>query len=94
MIIWPLQDRLRSTSPERQTVLLARAFFYAGQAATVVTFRPGWVLAPTLGGVRHLTLQAFDTGLNGLAPGLVRAARVAAPDAVLLHGTNGQWPRG
>ncbi len=86
MIIWLLQDRLRSGGTERQTVLLARAFRDAGHEVTVVTFRPGGVLAPTLGGVRQHTLQRFDTGLNWFAPGLVRAARAAAPDVVLCMG--------
>ena len=86
MIIWLLQDRLRSGGTERQTVLLARAFQAAGHAVTVVTFRPGGVLAPTLAGLSHRVLQPFDTGLNWFAPGLIRAARAAAPELVLCMG--------
>ena len=86
MIIWLLQDRLRNGGTERQTVLLARAFHGAGHAVTVVTFRPGGVLESTLGAIAHRVLQGFDTGLNWFAPGLVRAARAAAPDVVLCMG--------
>ena len=86
MIIWLLQDRLRSGGTERQTVLLARAFQSAGHAVTLVTFRPGGVLAPTLVGLTHRALQPFDTRLNWFAPGLVRSARAAAPDLVLCMG--------
>ncbi len=86
MMIWLLQDRLRSGGTERQTVLLARAFSAAGHGVTVVTFRPGGVLEPTLGGISHRVLQGFDTGLNGWAPGLLGAARAANPEVVLCMG--------
>ena len=86
MRIWLLQDRLRSGGTERQTVLLARAFHASGHEVTVVTFRPGGVLKPTLGTLPHRVLQGFDTGLNWFAPGLVRVARAAAPEVVLCMG--------
>ncbi|MFA6959282.1 MAG: glycosyltransferase [Opitutaceae bacterium] len=86
MKIWLLQDQLRSGGTERQTLLLARAFLDAGHAATVVTFRPGGTLAPALGSIPRRVLQPFDTGLNGFAPGLLRAARTAAPDVILCMG--------
>ncbi len=86
MKIWIVQDRLRSGGTERQTVLLARAFTDAGHATTVVTFRPGGVLATTLATLPHRALQPFDTGLNWFAPGLVRYARPASPDVVLCMG--------
>jgi len=86
MKIWLLQDRLRSGGTERQTVLLARAFTAAGHEVTAVTFRPGGVLVPTLEGVRQQVLQPFDTGFNWFAPGLIRAARAAAPEVVLCMG--------
>ena len=86
MKIWLLQDRLRSGGTERQTVVLARAFHAAGHSVTVVTFRPGGVLESTLGAIPHRVLQGFDTGLNWFAPGLVRAARTAAPEVVLCMG--------
>jgi glycosyltransferase involved in cell wall biosynthesis len=86
MKIWILQDRLRSGGTERQTILLAGEFASAGHLAEVVTFRPGGVLSLTLAPLVPHALQPFDTGLNWFAPGLLRAARRAAPDVVLCMG--------
>lgn len=86
MKIWILQDRLRSGGTERQTILLAKEFTSAGHAAEVVTFRPGGALSPTLSPLVPRVLQPFDTGLNWFAPGLLRAARHAAPEVILCMG--------
>jgi glycosyltransferase involved in cell wall biosynthesis len=86
MKIWLLQDHLRSGGTERQTILLAHAFVAAGHAVEVVAFRPGGALAPTLGPLASRALQPFDTTLNWFAPGLLRAARRAAPDVILCMG--------
>ncbi|EIQ00711.1 glycosyltransferase [Opitutaceae bacterium TAV1] len=96
MKICILQDFLRNGGTERQTVLLARAFAAEGHAVTVLTFRPGGVLAAGLaetGGrtpapqrPRHEVLQPFDTRINGFAPGLARRLRRIAPDVVLCMG--------
>jgi glycosyltransferase involved in cell wall biosynthesis len=86
MKIWLLQDHLRSGGTERQTILLARAFAGSGHAVEAVTFRPGGTLAATLAPVPHRCLQVFDTTFNWFAPGLLRAARAAAPDVILCMG--------
>ncbi len=87
MKILLLQDYLRSGGTERQSVLLAQAFAAAGHPATLLTFRPGGRLAPTVGpAVPHQALQPFDCGLDWFAPGLHRAVARAAPDVVLCMG--------
>jgi glycosyltransferase involved in cell wall biosynthesis len=88
MKILLIQDRLRGGGTERQTVFLARAFARSGHAVTLLTFRPGGPLAAEIvdTGVAHRVLQPFDTGLDWFAPGLVRAARAAAPDIILCMG--------
>ena len=86
MNIWLVQDHLRSGGTERQTLLLARAFQSSGHAVTVVLFRPGGLLASSLGDLPSRVLQPFDTTLNWFAPGLLRAASAAAPDVVLCMG--------
>jgi glycosyltransferase involved in cell wall biosynthesis len=86
MRIWLLQDYLRSGGTERQTILLAKEFTAAGHAVEVVTFRPGGTLAPSLAPLVPRVLQPFDTSLNWFAPGLLRAARRAAPDIILCMG--------
>ena len=88
MKIIVLQDRLRGGGTERQSVFLAQAFAAAGHATTLVTFRPGGVLAAALpgSGVTRRTLQPFDTGLDWFAPGLQRTLRTLAPDVVLCMG--------
>ncbi|RRJ95790.1 glycosyltransferase [Opitutaceae bacterium TAV4] len=100
MRICILQDYLRSGGTERQSVLLARAFAAAGHGVTVLTFRPGGVLAAGLiaGGSpapRHEVLQGFDWRINGFAPGLARRLRALAPDVVLCMGrmANGRGAR-
>jgi len=84
--IWLLQDYLRSGGTERQTILLAKGFATAGHAAALVTFRPGGALATTLAPLVPRVLQPFDTKLNWFAPGLLSAARAAAPDVILCMG--------
>ena len=88
MKILLVQDRLRGGGTERQTVFLARGFAARGHRVTLVTFRPGGVLASDLAGsgVALRTLQRFDTGLDWFAPGLVGAARDFGPDIVLCMG--------
>lgn len=87
MKILIVQDRLRSGGTERQSVLLANAFAAAGQATTLLTFRPGGALAKTVApNVTRRTLQPFDTHLDWFAPGLLRTARAIAPDVILCMG--------
>jgi glycosyltransferase involved in cell wall biosynthesis len=88
MKILLVQDWLRGGGTERQTVFLARSFAHSGHAVTLLTFRPGGPLAVEIvdTGVTHRSIQPFDTGLDWFAPGLVRAARAAAPDIVLCMG--------
>ena len=86
MKILILQDHLRSGGTERQSILLAREFARAGHEATLITFRPGGRLAPSLSGINHLSLQAFDTGLDWFAPGLLRAVDRGRPGIVLCMG--------
>ncbi|HLP06833.1 MAG TPA: glycosyltransferase [Opitutaceae bacterium] len=88
MKILLVQDRLRGGGTERQTAFLARAFAARDHTAALLTFRPGGTLAPELAAaeVPHRALQPFDAGLDWFAPGLVAAARAAAPDIVLCMG--------
>ena len=87
MKILVLQDYLRSGGTERQSILLANAFAAAGHETTLLTFRPGGPLAGTIAqNVRRRTLQPTDLGLDWFAPGLLSAARAAAPDVVLCMG--------
>ena len=86
MKITVLQDRLRSGGTERHSILLSREFAGLGHDARLVTFRPGGQLAGTVA-VEHRSLQPFDTGIDWLAPGLLRTVLGAAPDIVLCMGT-------
>jgi len=87
MKILVIQDYLRSGGTERQSVLLANAFAAAGHVSTLLTFRPGGALAPTVAPAVHRhALQAFDTHLDWLAPGLMRAVGQLAPEVVLCMG--------
>ena len=87
MKITILQDFLRSGGTERQSILLANAFAAAGHATSLVTFRPGGALAPTISpGVTLRVLQPFDLGLDWFAPGLVGTIRRLAPEVVLCMG--------
>lgn len=87
MKITILQDFLRSGGTERQSILLANAFAAAGHATSLVTFRPGGALAPTLApAVGHRVLQPFDLRFDWFAPGLVGTVRQLAPDVVLCMG--------
>lgn len=87
MKILLIQDWLRSGGTERQTVLLANAFAAAGQAATLLTFRPGGALEPTLSpAVTRHVLQPFDLRLDWYAPGLRRYVARTSPDIVLCMG--------
>jgi len=88
MKILLVQDWLRGGGTERQTVFLARAFAARGHTVSLLTFRPGGTLAGDLAGsgVAHRVLQTFDTRLDWFAPGLVRSARLLAPDIVLCMG--------
>jgi len=87
MKITILQDFLRSGGTERQAILLANAFAAAGHATSLVTFRPGGALAPTVApAVAQRVLQPFDLGLDWFAPGLVGTIRRLAPDVVLCMG--------
>lgn len=87
MKILLVQDYLRSGGTERQSVLLANAFAAAGHASTLLTFRPGGPLAPTLTATVHrLALQSLDTQLDWFAPGLLNTVAQLAPDLVLCMG--------
>jgi len=87
MQILILQDRLRSGGTERQSVLLANAFAATGHAATLLTFRPGGVLAATVApAITRRVLQPFDAGMDWFAPGLYREVRRAQPDIILCMG--------
>ncbi len=87
MKITIVQDFLRSGGTERQSILLANAFAAAGHATSLVTFRPGGALAPTLApDVTHRCLQPFDLRLDWFAPGLVGTVRRLAPDVILCMG--------
>ena len=87
MKILIVQDYLRSGGTERQSILLAGAFAAAGHATALLTFRPGGPLAGTVApNVTRAALQPFDVGLDWFAPGLVSAARRAAPDVALCMG--------
>ncbi|HWA84951.1 MAG TPA: glycosyltransferase [Opitutus sp.] len=87
MKILIVQDHLRSGGTERQSVLLANAFATAGHRTTLLTFRPGGPLEPTVAfPAGRRTLQPFDLYLDWLAPGLRRAAARLAPDIALCMG--------
>jgi glycosyltransferase involved in cell wall biosynthesis len=88
MKIVVLQDRLRAGGTERQAVFLARSFAACGCETTFVTFRPGGPLAPELAaaGVRHISLQPVDLGLDWFAPGLCAKINAERPDVVLCMG--------
>lgn len=86
MKILIVQDHLRSGGTERQSILLARAFAAAGHPTTLLTFRPGGVLAGELSGVNHYSLLPFDLHLDWFAPRLLHTVSAAAPDIVLCMG--------
>ena len=87
MKILVVQDRLRSGGTERQSILLANAFAAAGQATTLLTFRPGGALDNTVAAdVTRRVLQPIDTGLDWLAPQLYRGIAATAPDVILCMG--------
>lgn len=87
MKILIVQDFLRSGGTERQSVLLANAFATAGHPTTLLTFRPGGPLAPTVApAVHRVSLQPADTGLDWWAPRLRRVAHRFDPDVVLSMG--------
>ncbi len=87
MKILIVQDALRSGGTERQSVFLANAFAAAGQDVTLLTFRPGGRLAPTVSAAVHRwSLQPIDLGLDWFAPGLGSVVRHHRPDVVLCMG--------
>jgi glycosyltransferase involved in cell wall biosynthesis len=82
-----IQDYLRCGGTERQGIHLARFFRAEGYEVGLLAFRPGGALEGEVpDDVVHRVLQARDTGLNWLAPGLSRAIRQMAPDVVLCMG--------
>jgi glycosyltransferase involved in cell wall biosynthesis len=85
MKIIVLQDRLRSGGTERHSIFLNRGFGEMGHSSELVTFRPGGVLAPSVGSA-HRALQPFDTGIDWLAPGLGGRVLAARPDIILCMG--------
>ena len=87
MRIVVIQDYLRCGGTERQSVHLARYFRAEGHEVGLLAFRPGGALEGEVpDDVVHRALQARDTRLNWLAPGLSRAIRQMAPDVVLCMG--------
>lgn len=86
MNIVVLQDYLRSGGTERQSILLADGFATKGHATTLLTFRPGGKLAPTLQHPIHKALQPLDLRVDWLAPGLLLRLRRLRPDIVLCMG--------
>ena len=89
-----MQDWLRGGGTEKHTVLYANGFSGFGHAVTVLTFRPGGVLADSLT-VNHEVLQPFDCHLSFLAPGLGKRLQLLRPDVVLAMGyeANRKLPR-
>ncbi len=82
-----VQDYLRCGGTERQSIHLARLFRAEGNEVGLLAFRPGGALEGEVPeDVVHRALQARDTGLNWLAPGLFRAIRELAPSVVLCMG--------
>jgi len=87
MKILIVQDYLRSGGTERQSVFIANAFAREGHEATLLTFRPGGQLAPTLASeVTHHVLQSFDTHCDWWAPGLITRIEQHPADIILLMG--------
>lgn len=87
MKILVIQDFLRSGGTERQSILLANAFAAAGHAVTLLTFRPGGALEPTVArAVVREALQPFDLKLDWFAPGVSSRVRQLAPNVVLCMG--------
>ena len=87
MKILVVQDWLRNGGTERQSVFLSGGFSRAGNDVTLMTFRPGGRLEPTLPSwVHHAVLQPFDTGLDWFAPGLIKRVAGISPDVILCMG--------
>jgi glycosyltransferase involved in cell wall biosynthesis len=87
MKILIVQDYLRSGGTERQSILLANAFAAQCEPTTLLTFRPGGALGPTVSkDVRRLVLQHPDTTLDWFAPRLLCTIRRDEPDLILCMG--------
>ena len=84
-----IQDYLRCGGTEKQAVLLADYFQGEGNDVSMLTFRPGGVLAQRLKkiGVVHVALQKRDLGHSFIAPGLLRKVGHEAPDVILCMGS-------
>lgn len=83
-----IQDHLRCGGTEQHTVFLAGWLQKEGHETTVMTFRPGGILAGELAKnkVRHISLQPFDFGLDWWAPLLALRVYRESPDLVLCMG--------
>ena len=81
-----LQDYLRAGGTERQSVFLAHCLSEYGYEVQLLTFRPGGVLAASIGNIEHCALQSFDTGFDWLAVGLTRALQDSSPHCILCQG--------
>ena len=82
-----LQDHLRMGGTEKNTLALARYGGERGQDTGLLVFRPGGVLkpdAPTPFYFREL--QPFNSHIDEWAPGLGKAVRSFAPDAIIFMG--------
>lgn len=83
-----IQDYLRAGGTERQTVGWARWLVAAGHEAILITFRPGGALEPESWpkGIRRISLQRRDRGLDWYAPDLAEQIYKADPDIVVFMG--------
>lgn len=83
-----LQDYLRGGGTENQSLFLADSLRQFDYEITVLTFRPGGVLAPRLKehAIKHQSLQPCDLKLNFFAPLLTTRLKQLSPDLVLLMG--------
>lgn len=83
-----IQDYLRAGGTERQTVGWARWLAQSGHEVVLITFRPGGALEPYSWGkgIKRVSLQRRDRGLDWYAPGLAEQIHQADPDVVVCMG--------
>lgn len=88
MKITLLQDYLRCGSTEKQCVYLADYLKKHEQDVTILTFRPGGLLAADVNEkrIKHVSLQPFDTNMDWMAPGLLHEIAEQKPDIIICMG--------